>query len=172
MSSRSGRDGPRDLVAALHDLYAQVDTLLAGTSCDASTECCRFGVTGREPYVTKLELEALQRALRARGGLPRRRALPLLGHAEDTDARRCPLLGAEGRCLVYAARPFGCRTFFCARARGPGGGPTKAPRAEIGALLRALGELAERFDPRDGRGAPLTKFAALREPLERPRRTR
>lgn len=149
-------EGHRAL-AALRELYARVDALLADTTCDASTECCRFRVTGREPYVTPLELAELLRAVRAAGGLPKRRGLPLARDAEDQGW--CPLLGDDGRCRVYAARPFGCRTFFCARASRPG----RAPRAEVRALLAELTALAERFDPRGGRGAPLTQARALRE---------
>ena len=144
-------------LAGLRALYARVDALLADTSCDASTECCRFGVTGREPYVTPLELAELLRAVRAAGGLPKRRGLPLA--REAADQAWCPLLGDDGRCRVYAARPLGCRTFFCARASRPG----KAPREEVRALLAELSALSERFDPRGGRGAPLTQASALRE---------
>ncbi|MBK6460292.1 MAG: YkgJ family cysteine cluster protein [Myxococcales bacterium] len=148
-------------LAALRGLYGRVDALLADTTCDASTECCRFGVTGREPYVTPLELAELLRAVRAVGGLPKRRGLPLA--REAAGQAWCPLLGDDGRCRVYAARPLGCRTFFCSRASRPG----KAPRDEVRALLVELSALSERFDPRGGRGAPLTQAPALREVLKR-----
>jgi hypothetical protein len=42
-------------------LYRQVDAAYAGASCDASTECCRFGITGREPMVTSVEIEVIER---------------------------------------------------------------------------------------------------------------
>ena len=29
------------------------------------------------------------------------------------------MLDPQGRCLIYDARPFGCRTHFCAAAGGP-----------------------------------------------------
>jgi Fe-S-cluster containining protein len=66
---------------------------------------------------------------------------------------------ATGRCLIYADRPFGCRTHFCAAAGGPmarrevldlirrldrvdaqlgGDGPRKLP----GAVASALAEMA------------------------------
>lgn len=157
--STAGRDP--SALGALRALYARVDALFADTSCDASTDCCRFAVTGREPYVTTLELAELVRAVRAAGGLPKRRGLPLVQAADDE--RRCPLLGEDGRCRVYASRPFGCRTFFCARAVRPG----KAPRDEVRALLTELSALAERFDVRGARGTPLTQARALRDLVER-----
>jgi Fe-S-cluster containining protein len=43
----------------------------------------------------------------------------------DTETR-CPLLGANGRCTVYASRPYNCRRFACLRAPGEAfevGGP-------------------------------------------------
>ena len=132
-------------------LYARVDALLAPFSCDSSTECCRFGVTGREPYVTPVELAEIEHAIRARGAaLPKPpsspRSLPLV------DERRCPLLGADDRCTIYASRPLGCRTFFCDRVQGPG----KLPRGEVNAVARSVADLAARFAPRDPHSRPLT----------------
>jgi uncharacterized protein len=142
-----------ELLRALADLYGEVDALHAGFSCPASTECCRFGVTGREPYVTSLELLAIERALaRSGGGLPsaRKRALPLHGASPEHE-RTCPLLDRAGRCSVYAVRPFGCRTFYCARAeRGAD------PRRGLRPLLAELRELAARHRPGGDAGRALT----------------
>jgi Fe-S-cluster containining protein len=45
----------------------------------------------------------------------------------------CPLLHPEtGDCLIYDARPFGCRTHFCAAAGGP------YSRREVIDLIRRL----------------------------------
>ena len=55
---------------ALRALYAEVESALAGWSCDASTDCCHFGRTGREPYLWPNEWALLERALRGRP-LPR-----------------------------------------------------------------------------------------------------
>jgi uncharacterized protein len=152
-----------ELLNALATLYGEVDALHAGFSCPASTECCRFGVTGREPYVTALELLAIERALTHRGGgLPsaRKRALPLHG-ASAEDERTCPLLDRAGRCSVYEVRPFGCRTFYCARAeRGAD------PRRELRPLLAQLRELAARHRP----GGDAAR--ALTSALSAKRRTR
>lgn len=149
---------------ALRAVYAEVDALTQGLTCDASTDCCRFGVTGREPYPTALELALLERAVRARGGLPRRRTLPLAGE------RRCDLLSDEGRCLVYAARPFGCRTFFCERARGPAGErPRDLDRAAVAELARRVAELSARAFPREGGPRPLSRATASWESRKRVR---
>lgn len=143
---------------ALLALYAEVDALLAGYACDASTECCQFGVTGREPYPTAVELAEVTHAIVAAGfalpAPPRGRALPVVD-----ETRRCPLLDARGRCRIYASRPFGCRTFFCGRATGPG----KIPRADIQRVSRAIADLSARFAPRDPLARPLTAaLASLR----------
>lgn len=139
-------------LASLRAIYADVDALLAGWRCDASTECCRFGVTGREPYPTAVEVAELERGVRARGGLPRRRSLPLVSQCKGgggrDDERRCALLSDEGKCLVYASRPFGCRTFFCERASGPAGEASRSmPKDAIARMGRAIADLSARFDP-------------------------
>ena len=163
-------DTKRDL-ASLRALYAEVDTLLDGWTCDASTDCCRFGVTGREPYPTAVELAELERGVRARGGLPKRRSLPVVsgrkggGGGGADDERRCTLLSDEGKCLVYASRPFGCRTFFCERASGPAGeAPRSMPKEEIARLGRAIAELSARFEPGNPGPRPLSKATASWDP--------
>lgn len=153
----------RALLEELARLYAEADALFAGWSCPASTDCCRFAVTGREPYVTSVELAALERAVAARGG-PRswKPAAPVAGDATAKPGRRslplaradriCPMLDASGRCAVYAARPFGCRTFFCDRAES--GSP--APRKAVAALVRRLQDLAALHASGGEKGRPLT----------------
>lgn len=157
-----------DLFRELETIYRDADTLMAGWSCDASTACCRFGVTGREPYVTSIELALLKRAIAARGGPlpPRRRALPL---SEDVRCavgsrrvgsqgeRICPLLDSQGRCAVYTARPLGCRTFFCERAVSPG----RMPREEIRRLVDRIEALAVRHSAEGDQGRPLGRFLGV-----------
>jgi Fe-S-cluster containining protein len=139
VSTRSSQAAFLDELAAL---YREVDALYEGWSCPGSTECCRFGITGRQPYVTSIEVAAIETALRARGSdgpLPKhKRALPLTSDAGRE--RVCALLDRNGKCSVYAARPFGCRTFYCERAT-PGPGPE---RDELRDLVRKLQELAAR----------------------------
>src|SRR5688572_24983286 len=92
-------------------------------NCVRLKECYHFKLTGRTPYLTKGEALVAAKALRATG----RTQLP----ANPTDA--CPMLDAPtGNCLIYDARPFGCRTHFCAAAGGP------YARREVIDLIRRL----------------------------------
>ncbi|MFO0758220.1 MAG: YkgJ family cysteine cluster protein [Byssovorax sp.] len=155
------------LLTALAEVYAAADAVFAGWACPASTECCRFGVTGREPYVTSIELLAVRRALAARGGP---RSFPRAGPLAPAEGagrvrlpradgeRRCPLLDRDGRCAVYADRPLGCRTFYCDRASEGG----RVRHREIGALVRRIQDIALRHRAGGDIGRPLTR--ALDDP--------
>src|SRR5437763_94533 len=87
----------------LRTLYRDVDALYAGWSCPASTDCCHFGRTGREPYVTSVELALMKKALA--GATPPKNASPKNASPKNASPkkalpvleRRCPLLTAEGR---------------------------------------------------------------------------
>jgi Fe-S-cluster containining protein len=140
-------------LAELEALYREVDAAYEGWSCPASTDCCRFGVTGREPYVTSIELALIRKAITARGGrAPSKatRTLPMAGE------RRCPLLSDEGRCSIYASRPLGCRTFFCERADSSGAS-RKTGRAEVAAFVRQVQAIAAKHETDGDRGRPLTR---------------
>lgn len=145
----------------LRALYARIDRTLEGWTCDASTECCRFGVTGREPYPTAVEIAELDRAVRARGGLPKRRLRFGPAVSNGKGERPCALLGDDGRCLVYASRPFGCRTFFCERACGPVGqrADSGLPRAMIAEVGREIAALSARFAPADPGPRPISRVS-------------
>jgi Fe-S-cluster containining protein len=145
ISARDGRVKVDPLVE-LREIYTTVDAAFADWTCESSTDCCRFGVTGREPYPTAVELEELERAVRARGGVPKQRSLPVAGE------RRCPLLSDEGKCIVYASRPFGCRTFFCERAQG-----SPVAKRDVSELARRIATLSERFRPEDPGPRPLSR---------------
>jgi uncharacterized protein len=133
--------------AELRAIYTEVDALLAPYSCEGTAECCDFANTGREPTPTTVELAETLHAARALGG-ERKRHLPMADAS-----RRCALLSDEGRCRIYASRPFGCRTYFCERMTGP----KKLPRAEILALARRIAALSERTFPRDPLPRPLAR---------------
>ncbi|HEX4334432.1 MAG TPA: hypothetical protein VH062_00885 [Polyangiaceae bacterium] len=144
------------LLDELAELYRRVEAAYAGSSCPASTECCRFGVTGREPYVTSIEIAALTRAVRRRGGplSPKRRALPLASSTTSAASERiCALLDASGRCSVYDSRPFGCRTFFCERASISG----EIGSSERRDLVNRLRDIASRHEPGGDGARPLSK---------------
>jgi Fe-S-cluster containining protein len=151
--------------AELLALYAEADALAEGWTCACSDEtscappspgeapasrCCLFGVTGREPYPTAVELEEVRHGMRTSGVVPSRR-LPLV------ELRPCPLLSESGRCRIYASRPFGCRTFFCREAQAPFGARVKRPRDAVNAVGRRIADLSARFAPHDPHPRALTK---------------
>ncbi len=116
-------------------------------SCQARTECCRFQLTGLIPHLTKGEALVAVKGLRAAG----RKELP-----ESTDGA-CPLLKREtGKCMIYADRPFGCRTHFCDAAGGP------YVRKEVIDLIRRL----EDVDQKLGGDGPRKIQAAVADALE------
>ncbi len=161
MASRAPRWTQSPHRPALLALYAEVDALLEGWTCVCSragvegtsgAQCCHFAVTGREPYPTAVELEEVMYAARALGVPGKaKRALPLL------ELRACPLLSSDGRCRVYASRPFGCRTFFCDHAEAPFGARARFPRDRVNEIGRRIADLSARFAPRDPGPRPLVR---------------
>ena len=149
-------------VEALRDLYRDVDRIYQHARCDSSTECCRFGVTGREPQVTSVEVALLRAALAKRGGplSVKRRALPLHARADE---RTCPLLERSGRCSVYDARPLGCRTYYCERAQLL----STPKRDELRAIVRRLQAIALRHQPQGDRPQALTRALVAARDLGR-----
>jgi Fe-S-cluster containining protein len=69
------------------------------------------------------------------------------------DERRCAFLTDGGRCAIYAARPLGCRTFFCDRAVVDGG----VKHERVRELVRRVQGVAARHRPEGDRGRPLTR---------------
>ena len=118
----------------------ELDALYANASCLNSTRCCQLRRYGHVPLVFEVEGRRAIAGVMRRGG-----RLPLEGEIGD-----CPLLLRSGACSVYADRPFGCRTFYCADATLPDG----PRRAEVQALAMQLRALAERLGDSDLR--PLT----------------
>lgn len=157
MRSRLSKEREQTLLFELEALYREVDARFEGASCALSSECCRFGLTGREPQVTSIELALVKRALMARGGaLPKsKKALPLTNDGERE--RVCPLLDRAQRCAVYEARPLGCRTFYCTRAVH-----FEAPsRRELQRYVRRLQDLAVAHQHEGDKPRALTRALAL-----------
>lgn len=132
--------------AALQELaavYRQADAAYRPYGCPATAECCQLSTTQREPWLWPAEWELL---LEAKGG-----RVP-----EERSDGGCPFLEADGkRCSVYAARPFGCRTYFCHRVQGPKREPVEA----VAALSSRLERVAQALDA-DGPGPrPLLSLA-------------
>jgi Fe-S-cluster containining protein len=116
-------------LSELRAIYRQADAAYAPFSCPASGECCQLAKTRRQPWLWYPEW----RLLSGQRPLPPRRA-----------DGGCPYLDAAGlRCTVYADRPFGCRTFFCERIRGP----ARQPVETVDALLRRLEAVSQRVRP-------------------------
>jgi Fe-S-cluster containining protein len=112
-----------DALQEIRQVYADLAARPIDRNCVRLKECCHFKLTGRTPYLTKGEALLAAKALRATG----RKTLPT-----NPDGA-CPLLeSASGNCLIYEARPFGCRTHFCAAAGGP------YSRREVIDLIRRL----------------------------------
>jgi hypothetical protein len=88
--------------AAVHALYAALDAEIERLAphCALSGRCCRFAEYGHTLFVSEPEaallLEEAPRACRALD-----------------DGATCPWQDAAGRCTARAARPLGCRVYFC-----------------------------------------------------------
>ncbi|WP_338864383.1 YkgJ family cysteine cluster protein [Myxococcus stipitatus] len=133
-------------------IYRQADAAYTPFSCPASGECCQLSRTGRQPWLWLPEWELLTKGR------------PLPPPREDGG---CPYLDAAGlRCTVYADRPFGCRTFFCERIRGP----TRQPAETVGTLLERLERASQRREPSLRGPRPLLEWHA--EALAAARKTR
>ena len=134
------------ILAEVHAVYQALAERPVQRNCIARTECCQFHLTGLTPHLTKGEALLAAKAFRATG----RKELP------ETDDGTCPMLKrATGRCLIYADRPFGCRTHFCEAAGGP------YSRKEVLDLIRRL----EDVDVRLKGDGPRKLFPALADAL-------
>jgi len=117
-------------LAEVRAIYAELAQRKVTRNCIARTECCQFQLTGQTPHLTKGEALLAAKAFRATG----RRELP------EPDDGACPMLKREtGKCMIYADRPFGCRTHFCEAAGGP------YSRKEVVDLIRRLEDLDVRL---------------------------
>ena len=135
-------------IAEVRAVYADLAARPIERNCLRRTECCQFKLTGATPYLTAGEALIAAKAWRASG----RAKLP-----EKSDGS-CPMLEAgTGRCLIYADRPFGCRTHFCAAAGGP------YARREVLDLIRRL----EHVDADLGGAGPLRLPPAVTLALEK-----
>ena len=153
MPAKTRRPDPRSNIARAAEaevraIYAELATRPAERQCIRRTECCQFKLTGLTPYLTKGEALVAARALRASG----RKDLP-----QEVNGA-CPMLEAmSGRCLIYADRPFGCRTHFCAAAGGP------LARSEVVDLIRRLETIDAQLGGEGARKLPAAVAAALAE---------
>jgi Fe-S-cluster containining protein len=86
----------------LHAIYAEVDAEVArlGPVCQLSGRCCRFDEYGHTLFVS-----APEAALLVAEAPPPVRPLD--------DGATCPWQDARGHCTARAARPLGCRVYYC-----------------------------------------------------------
>jgi len=147
MRRRTKHDPRSAALAEVRQIYRELAQRPIARNCTRLQECCHFKLTGRTPFLTKGEALVAAHALRATG----RKRLP------EPNSGACPLLeSATGNCLIYADRPFGCRTHFCGAAGGP------YARPEVVDLIHRLETVDAALD---GNGASALPHA-LRQAFE------
>lgn len=141
------RRDTEEAITGVRAIYAELEANPPERNCTLLTECCRFQLTGETPVLTKGEALTAAKAVRAAG----RKELP------KRDDGACPLLHpVTSKCMIYAGRPFGCRTHFCEAAGGP------YTRKEVTGHIRRLEEIDERLGGDGGRDITV----AIRDALE------
>ncbi len=142
--------GDEQATAAVQAVYADLEQRPIERDCTRLTECCQFKLTGKTPYLTSGEAVHAATAMRAAG-------IQRLPEKKDGS---CPLLHPQtGHCLIYADRPFSCRTHFCPGAGGP------YARREVVDLIRRLEDIDHAMGGCGAQSLP----AAMKEALERAR---
>jgi Fe-S-cluster containining protein len=135
-----------DSLAEVRSVYRDLSARPVERDCTLRTGCCHFKLTGKMPYLTRGEALLAARALKAGG----RKTLPVRKDGA------CPLLDERtARCLIYEARPLGCRTHFCAAAGGP------YARREVVDLIRRLEIIDEHLGGDGPRALPSAVAAVL-----------
>ena len=93
---------PTPFRAAVLEIYRDLDAEVASRApvCEISGRCCRF-----EEYEHTLFVSAPEVAILLADAPPPARPLD--------DGATCPWQDHRGRCTARAARPLGCRVYFC-----------------------------------------------------------
>lgn len=150
MKRRSAPLSKSAAVEAVREIYRELSARPIERACVTRTECCRFRLTGRTPFLTKGEALTAAKGWRAAG----RTRLP----ESNAPDGACPLLDpGTGRCRIYENRPFGCRTHFCAAAGGP------YARREVVDLIHRLEEIDRALGGDGAQPLPAAVERALRE---------
>lgn len=116
------------LLQEVRGIYQELASRPSHGNCIGRGDCCRFGLTGKTPYLTKGEAMVAAQGWKSSG----RKSLELPADGS------CPFL-KNNRCQNYDARPFGCRTHFCDAAGGP------MPRADVRDLIQRLEDLDQKL---------------------------
>lgn len=131
-------------------LFARADAAYAPFSCPATAECCQLSTTRREPWLWPVEWRLLEEHARRAGIVPFTRS-----------DGGCSFLDEPGkRCRVYAARPLGCRTFFCQRRTGP----SREPAEVMSELSLRIERLSLELWPEVSAPRPITAWLAASKP--------
>src|SRR4051812_49934080 len=106
---------PADVAGEVKAIYAELDARPFERNCTSTTTCCRFQLTGKTPFLTKVEALYAAQACKATG----RGRLPEAGKHRSSPMRE----GATGRRPIFKQRPLFCRPHICQAARGPDARP-------------------------------------------------
>lgn len=147
LTARRMKNPKADPHSEIKAIYADLEGRPLPRQCEIRTGCCHFRLTGRTPLLTRGEALFAAQGVRASG----RKALK--PHPDGA----CPLLGRDGRCTIYAHRPFGCRTHFCAEAGG------MYPRKHVADLIQRLEALEEQLGGDGSRPLEAAVSAVLAE---------
>lgn len=132
-------------LAEVRAIYAELAARPLARNCTGISQCCRFRLNGRTPFLTKGEALVAALAWRAAG---RKEVVP------PADGS-CPFLGKTGLCQIYDGRPFGCRTHFCDAAGGP------YARHEVRDLIQRLEAVDRRLGGDGGVNLPFAVAQAM-----------
>jgi Fe-S-cluster containining protein len=92
-------------IHAIYDAF-EIERAQRKPRCDQSGRCCRFEVFGHRLFVSTLELKLFESEV-VGAQIERESDRPM-----PWDGLGCPYQ-VGGLCSVHAARPFGCRVYFC-----------------------------------------------------------
>ena len=133
--------------AEVRAIYREWEARPIERNCTGLSDCCRFKMTGRTPFLTRGEALVAALAWRAAG----RTSVP------ETADGACPFLKGS-RCQIYDGSPFGCRTHFCEAAGGP------AARKDVRDLIQRLEAIDARLGGNGGVNLPGAVASAMEGP--------
>ncbi|HEY8962140.1 MAG TPA: YkgJ family cysteine cluster protein [Luteolibacter sp.] len=145
-----------EAIREVREIYAELAGRPVSRNCTGVSQCCRFRLNGRTPFLTKGEALVAARAWRAAG------RKEVVSPADGS----CPFLGKTGLCQIYEGRPFGCRTHFCEAAGGP------YARHEVRDLIQRLEAVDRKLGGNGGVNLPVAVAEAMSELPGKKRRRR
>jgi Fe-S-cluster containining protein len=132
-------------IAAVREVYTELATRPLSRNCTGISQCCRFRLNGKTPFLTRGEAMVAAKAWRAAG------RKEVIASPEGS----CPFLGKTGLCQIYEGRPFGCRTHFCETAGGP------YARHEVRDLIQRLEVIDRELGGNGGVNLPVAVALAM-----------